>query len=208
MTASLTLYTNPQSRGRIARWMLEEVGQPYEVVQVGFGPEMQTAAYRALNPMAKVPTLTHGDAIVTECAAIVAYLADAFPEAGLAPAPASPARGPYYRWLFFAAGPVEQAVTNRALGFEPPPERSGMIGYGSFERVLDTLDAQLSKTPYVAGDKFTAADLYLGSHVGWGISFGTIPARPSFEAYFSRLAARPAYRRATELDDAALPKEA
>lgn len=208
MTAPLTLYTNPQSRGRIARWMLEEVGQPYEVVNVGFGPEMQAPAYRALNPMAKVPTLTHGDTVVTECAAIVAYLADAFPEAGLAPPPSSPARGPYYRWLFFAAGPLEYAVTDRALGFEVPADRTGMVGYGSYERVLDTLEAALSESPYLAGESFTAADLYLGSHIGWGLGFGTIPARPAFEAYFARLSARPAHKRATELDDAGIAKEA
>ena len=208
MTAPLTLYTNPQSRGRIARWMLEEVGQPYEVVNVGFGPEMQAPAYRALNPMAKVPTLTHGDTVVTECAAIVAYLADAFPEAGLAPPPSSPARGPYYRWLFFAAGPLEYAVTDRALGFEVPADRTGMVGYGSYERVLDTLETALSESPYLAGESFTAADLYLGSHIGWGLGFGTIPARPAFEAYFARLSARPAHKRATELDDAGIAKEA
>lgn len=208
MTAPLMLYTNPRSRGRVARWMLEETGRPYEVTLVGYGPAMQTPAYRALNPMAKVPTLTHGDTVVTENAAIVAYLADAFPEAGLAPPAASAARGPYYRWLFFAAGPLEYAVTNHALGFDPPAERSGTVGYGSYDRVLDTLEEAVAKAPYLLGDSFSAADLYLGAHLDFGLSFGTIPKRPAFETYVARITARPAYGRARAADDAATEKEA
>ena len=129
MADELTFYTNPMSRGRIARWMLEEVGQPYRTVILGYGPPMQAPDYLRLNPMGKVPTLVHGETVVTECAAICAYLADAFPAAGLAPEPAR--RGAYYRWLFFAAGPVEAAITNQALGVEVPEERRGMVGYGS-----------------------------------------------------------------------------
>ena len=137
--SELVFYTNPQSRGRIVHWMMEELGQPYRTVWLEFGPEMKSADYRAVNPMGKVPTLRHGEAVVTEAAAICAYLADAFPEAGLAPAPTSPERAPYLRWLFFAAGPLEQAVTAKALGWTVPPGREGMAGFGSYADTLDAL---------------------------------------------------------------------
>ena len=200
----LTLYTNPMSRGRIVRWMLEEVGVPYETKIIEYGPAMKCAEYRAINPMGKVPALRHGETVVTETAAIITYLADAFPQAGLAPAPASPARGAYYRWLFFAAGPFESAVLNRALGVVVPPERAGMVGYGSFESVMDTLEAALPETGYLLGDAFSAADVYLGSQIGFGLRFGSIEKRPSFEAYWKRISTRPAILRATALDDALL----
>ncbi len=200
--ARLTFYTNPMSRGRIVRWMLEEVGAPYRTELLGFGPPMKTADYLAVNPMGKVPALRHGDVVVTECAAICAYLADAFPEAGLAPPPASPARGAYYRWLFFAAGPLDAAVTNKALGLEIPAGREGMAGYGSFAKVMDTLEAAVSATQFLAGSKFSAADVYLGSQIGFGLRFGSIEKRPAFEAYWARLATRPAAIRAVEIDDA------
>lgn len=205
MSKPLIFYTNPMSRGRIARWMLEEVGAPYTVEYVEYGPPMKAPAYRAINPMGKVPALTHGEAIVTEVAAICAYLADAFPEAGLAPP--TDQRAAYYRWLFFAAGPLEAAVTNKALGVEVPKERRGMVGYGSFERVVDTLERALDGRDYIAGDRFTTADVYLGAQIGWGLRFGTIEAKPVFSAYADRMAARPAYARAMALDDAAMPKE-
>ena len=205
MSKPLILYTNPMSRGRIARWMLEEVGVPYDVEYVEYGPPMKGPPYRAINPMGKVPALRHGEAIVTEVAAICAYLADAVPEAGLAPP--TDRRAAYYRWLFFGAGPLEAAVTNRALGVEVPPDRQGMVGYGSFERVVDTLEGALDGRDYIAGDRFTAADLYLGAQIGWGLRFGTIEARPALSAYAERTAARPAYARAMALDDAAMPKE-
>lgn len=199
----LVLYSNPMSRGRIARWMLEETGVPHEVRVVPYGPEMKGEAYRAINPMGKVPALCHGDRVVTEAAAICAYLADAFPQAGLAPATTD--RADYYRWLFFAAGPLEQATVNRALGFVVPDERRGMTGYGSFEAVMDTLEAALSRGPYVCGERFTAADVYVGSHVGWGLAFGSIEVRPAFAAYFDRIKDRPARQRANAADDAAMP---
>lgn len=202
MTMELTLYTNPMSRGRIARWMLEEVGVPYETKLLPFGPVMKAADYRAVNPMGKVPAVVHGKAVVTECAAICAYLADAFPQAGLAP-PTSE-RASYYRWLFFAAGPLEAAVSNRSLGFEVPPERRGMIGYGSFETVMNTLEQAVKSTAYIAGTDFTAADVYVGSHVSWGLQFGSIETRPAFQEYLARVSDRPAFKRATELDDAAM----
>ncbi len=193
MTASLTLFTNPMSRGRIARWMMEEANQPYEVVNVPFGPAMKTAEYKAMNPMGKVPTLKHGDTFVTECAAICAYMAETFPETGLAPRPEE--RADYYRWMFFSAGPLEQAVTNRAMGFQVPDERRGMSGYGSYEQVMDTLEKAVSAHEFIAGDRFTAADVYVGSAVAWGLMFGSIEKRPAFEAYAGRIATREAYRR-------------
>jgi glutathione S-transferase len=205
VTEALTLYTNPMSRGRIARWMMEEVGQPYTVEILGYADTMKSEAYLAINPMGKVPALKHGDAVVTECAAICAYLADAFPDVGLAPPSGSPARADYYRWLFFAAGPVESAVTNKALGFELPAGRERMAGYGTFDHALDALEGAVTGKAYIAGDAFSAADVYAGSQIGWGLQFGTIPARPAFVAYWDGLKARPAHVRAAELDDAAMP---
>ncbi|KQP52122.1 glutathione S-transferase family protein [Methylobacterium sp. Leaf106] len=200
MSDDLILYTHPMSRGRIVRWMLEEVGRPYRAEILDF-TALKQPAYLGINPMGKVPALRHGESVVTECAAILAYLADAFPDAGLAPPPGIAERGAYYRWLFFAAGPVEAAVLNTALGVDVPPERKGMAGYGSMAEVLDTLEGAVSGTEYLAGGRFSAADLYLGSHLGWGMQFGTIPRRPAFEAYVGRLYGRPAALRASEIDD-------
>lgn len=202
MADELILYTNPQSRGRIARWMLEEVGHPYRVEVLDYATTMKAPAYLAINPMGKVPALRHGTAVVTETPAICAYLADAFPQAGLAPPPGDRSRAPYYRWLFFAAGPAEAATSNKALGFVVPPERERMIGYGRIERVLDTLESAVRQSDYLAGDTFTAADLYVGSHLGFGMMFGMIEKRPAFEGYWQRLSDRPACHRARELDDA------
>lgn len=199
--ADLTLYTNPMSRGRVARWMIEETGQPYDTVIVPFGPAMKSDDYRAVNPMGKVPAVRHRDGVVTECAAICAYLADSFPEARLAPPNVQ--RGSYYRWLFFAAGPLEAAVSNRSLGFEVPDERRRMIGYGSFQDVMDTLEIAVSTNPFVAGQAFTAADVYVGSHIAWGLQFGSIEKRPAFVEYLARVSDRPAFRSAREKDDAA-----
>jgi glutathione S-transferase len=203
MPEEITFYTNPMSRGRIARWMLEETGVPYRTEYLDFGTTMKAPEYLAVNPMGKVPAIRHGKTVVTECAAICAYLAEAFPEADLAPRPAE--RGPYYRWMFFAAGPVEMAVTNRALGFEPPKDRQRMIGCGGYGEAMDALEYAVSRTPYVAGDRFTAADVYVGSQVGWGLRFGSIEKRQAFIDYWERLSARDAYQRATEIDNAAIP---
>lgn len=203
MPKPLTFYTNPMSRGRIVRWMLEEVGAPYETVVLGYDSAMKEEPYLSINPMGKVPTIVHGEAIVTECAAICAYLADAFPEAGLAPALDD--RADYYRWLFFAAGPVEQAVVEKALGFTPSAEQARMIGYGSYDKMVETLEGALRDRDFVAGEAFSAADVYIGSQVGWGLQFGTLPRLETFEAYFGRLAARPAYARGNALDDALTP---
>jgi glutathione S-transferase len=207
MADELIFYTNPRSRGRIVRWMLEEVGQPYRTEVLDYGTTMKAPAYLAVNPMGKVPALRHGDAVVTETAAICAYLADAFPQAKLAPPPGDRLRAPYYRWLFFAAGPIEASVSNKALGFIVPPEREPSIGYGSFERVMKTLEDAVSSANYLIGDSFTAADVYLGSQIGFGLMFGTLEKRPAFERYWQRISARPAYARARELDDALMPKQ-
>jgi len=206
MADELVLYTNPQSRGRIARWMLEEIGQPYRTEIVEYGTTMKAEPYLSINPMGKVPALRHGDAVVTETAAICAYLADAFPQAGLAPPPGDRLRAPYYRWLFFCAGPVEAATSNKVLGFVVPPERERMIGYGRFDLVIDTLERAIAKSDYLVGGKFGAADVYVGAQLGFGMMFGTLEKRPAFEAYWQRVSIRPAYGRAKALDEAQAPK--
>ncbi len=204
MSIELVFYTNPQSRGRIVRWMLEEVGLPYRTEVLEYGGSMKSPEYLAINPMGKVPTITHGDQVVTECAAICLYLADAFPHAGLLP---KAGRAAYYRWLVFAAGPVEAAIMDMALGVEVPAEKEAMVGYGNFKHVMDALESALSESSYVAGAEFSAADVYVGSQIGWGLEFGTIEKRPVFETYFARLSERPAYLQGNKLDDALLPKE-
>lgn len=201
--SDLVFYTNPMSRGRIIRWMLEEVAQPYETRVLSWETgETRSADYLAINPMGKVPTLVHGGVVVTECAAICAHLADAFPQAGLAPPVTSSLRGPYYRWLFFGAGPIEQAVGAKAVGFEPSPEQRASLGFGTMEDVLGALEGAVRDRAYLVGDSFTAADLYLASHLSWGMNFGTIEKRPAFETYTARHLARPAAIRADEIDNA------
>lgn len=207
MPDEIVFYTHPMSRGRVARWMLEEVGRPYRTEIMGYGESMKGEAYRAINPMGKVPALRHGDTVVTETAAICTYLADAFPEAGLAPSPGSALRGPYYRWIFFGAGPLEAVITNTALGVVVPPERERMMGYGTPSAAFDAVEAAVSATEYLAGPGFTVADLYLGSQLGWGMMFGMIEKRPAFERYVGRLQGRAAAVRAREIDDALLPKD-
>jgi len=206
MSDDLVLYTHPMSRGRIARWMLEEIGRLYRTEIVEYGTTMKAPAYLAINPMGKVPALKHGEAIVTECAAICTYLADAFPDAGLAPPPGDPARAAYLRWMFFAAGPIEAAVGTKAMGFEVPPDKRGMAGWGSFEAAIGALAGRLEEAPYLAGDRFTAADVYAGSQIGFGLMFGSWAKRAPFEAYFARIAARPAAIRAKAIDDELMAK--
>jgi glutathione S-transferase len=205
MTDELVFYTNPRSRARIARWMLEEVGAPYRTELLEYGTTMKAPEYLAINPMGKVPAIRHGDTVVTEGAAICAYLAETFPEAGLAPTAAE--RGNYFRWMFFAAGPMEMVVTTKALGFVIAPEKYRMAGCGSFENVMDTLESAVTASPFIAGDRFTAADVYVGSHIGFGLAFGTIEKRPAFLDYWSRVSDRDAYRRGNELDDALIPTQ-
>ena len=201
MADALVLYTNPMSRGRVVRCMLEEIGQPYQVEVLDYASTMKGPAYLAINPMGKVPALRHGEAIVTETAAICAYLADAFPQARLAPPPGDRLRAPYYRWLFFCAGPYEAASSNKVLGFVVPPERERMMGYGNIGKVLSTLEAAVSSGDYLVGNSFTAADVYVGSQIGFGMMFGMLEARPAFERYWQRLSARPAFVRAKQLDE-------
>jgi len=206
MSEDLVFYTNPMSRGRIVRWMLEEVGRPYRTEVLSYGPEMKSPAYLAINPMGKVPALAHGKTVVTEAPAICAYLADAFPEAGLAPPLRE--RGAYYRWLFYAAGPLEQAWTNKSFGFELPEGGSGRAGYGGFEQVLDCLEAVVRGRDHVAGDRFSAADLYLAAQLGFGLRFGMIDKRPEFVRFVELHMSRPAAVRAAEIDDASGPARA
>lgn len=200
---TLTLYSHPMSRGRIARWMMEEAGQPYACVFLDYATDMKRAPYTQLNPMGKVPTLVHDGRVVTECAAICAHMADAFPEAGLLPAD----RSSYYRWLFFGAGPLEGAVILKALGAEVPSGKRGMVGFRDLDTMADVLEDWLSRHDYLAGDAFSACDVATGSQIGWGLQFGTIPARPALEAYWARISARPAAIRAREADDAAMTQQ-
>jgi glutathione S-transferase len=201
MPSDLIFYTNPMSRGQIARWMLEEVGAPYETVILAYGDDgMKAADYRAINPMGKVPAIVHNGRIVTECAAICAYLADAFPDANLAPPPAD--RHDYYRWLFFAAGPVEAAVTNRAMGFTLPEGRERTAGYGRFEDTIAGLETAIAGDGWICGGQFTAADVYVGSQIDWGLSFKSIPSSPALESYAARLRERAAYKRQKDIDGA------
>lgn len=203
---TLTLYSNPMSRGRIARWMLEETGAAYDTVMLDYATTMKAASYLSVNPMGKVPAIVHDGHVVTECGAICAYLADAVPEAQLAPT--ADERADYYRWLFYAAGPLEAAITNRSLGVVPTETQQRMVGYGSFEAAIAGLEHAVAAHSYIAGERFTAADVYVGAQVIWGLQFGTMPKLAAFEAYAARLTERAAYRRAATLDDDAMAKMA
>jgi glutathione S-transferase len=200
---SLMLYTNPMSRGRIARWMLEEIGAAYEVTVLDYGSTMKSPEFLALNPMGKVPTLQHDGQVITECAAICLYLADAFPDAGMI----GENKAAYFRWMLFAAGPLEAAVTNHALGLTPPPDRARMVGYGSYDAACAALDHAVAQTEFIAGARFSAADVYVGSQIGWGLQFGTIPETPALRDYWNRIETRPARLRADAADNALMPKD-
>ena len=196
--ADLIFYTNPQSRGRIVRWMLEEVGQPYETEVIGYD-EMKSERYLAIHPLGKVPAIKHNGHVLTECAAICTYLADVFPEAMLGPR--TDEKADYYRWLFYAAGPLEAAISNQAMGWQVPKERERMFGYGNFDRAIAAVEELLSLRDYVCGDRFTAADVYVGSQIMFPLQFGMLPERGSFLGYRDRLQQRPAYKRANEIDE-------
>jgi glutathione S-transferase len=204
MANDLTFYTHPMSRGRIVRWMLEELGEPYDTVLLDYDTTMKGPDYLAVNPMGKVPAIRHGDTVVTEAAAICAYLADAFPQAGLAPPLGDKARGPYFRWMFFAAGPVEATITNKAMGFVVPDESRATVGFGGYEDVMNALEIAVTGREFLAGDRFSAADVYFGASLGWGLQFGSIEARPAIADYAARMRLRPAAVRASEIDDALL----
>lgn len=198
--SDLIFYTNPMSRGQIVRWMLEEVGAPYEQRLLDYATTMKAPEYLAVNPMGKVPAIVHKGQVVTECAAICAYLADAFPEAGLAPAPAG--RADYYRWLFFTAGPVEAAFSNKAMGWDPTPERQRSFGYGNYDLTVDTLEKAVADKEFVAGGRFSAADVYVGSMIDFMLTFKLLDPRPAFDAYLAGLRERAAYKRAKDIDTA------
>jgi len=201
MSDQLTFYTHPMSRGRIVRWMLEELGKPYRTEIMDYATTLKAPAYLAINPMGKIPAIKHGDTVVTEAAGICAYLADAFPEAGLAPPLGDKRRGPYFRWLFFAAGPVESVIVTRSLGVQVTPEQKRMVGWGDTADALNALETAVAGREFIAGDKFSAADVYVGASIGWGMQFGAIDKRPAFERYSERMQNRPAAIRAREIDD-------
>lgn len=197
-----TFYTNPMSRGQIARWALHEAGADYEQVLLSYGGTMIGADYLAINPMGKVPAIVHHhgghDHVVTEAAAICHYLAEMTAPALL---PAAEEKAAYFRALFFAAGPVEQAVVTRSMGWSAgDPQKEAMLGFGSFDRAMDGFASLLEGRDFVCGDRFTMADVYVGSQVDWGLAFGSIPTRPVFEAYAERLRARDAYKAAKAID--------
>ncbi|PJK10426.1 glutathione S-transferase [Lysobacteraceae bacterium NML95-0200] len=204
MSAQLTFYTHPMSRGRIVRWMLEETGLPYDTVQLEYGATMKAPEYRAINPMGKVPALKHGDTVITEVAAICLYLADLVPEKKLAPPPDSPERGSYYRWISFMA-PLEQLMMAKANGSNLPKPESA--GFGTEQDLLDTLEAALKNRTHLAGDSFTAADLMVSAFVGWYLQFKLLEPRPAFVAFAQAHSQRPARLRADEIDNALLPEQ-
>src|SRR3954452_7663319 len=196
--ADLIFYTNPQSRGQTIRWMLEEVGQPYDTEIMDYGSTMKAEPFLSINPMGKVPAIVHKGKVVTEVAAICCYLADAFPQARLAPDLGD--RADYYRWIFFTSGPIEAAFSNKAAGWEPTPERQRMFGYGNYDLAIGTLEKALSGKQYLAGDRFTAADLFVGANVNFMLTFKLLEPTPVFTDYAARMTDRDAYRRAKEID--------
>ena len=195
---ALTFYTNPMSRGQTIRWMLEEVGEPYETEILDYGTTMKAEPYLSINPMGKVPAIVHDGKVVTEVAAICCYLADAFPQAGLAPDPKD--RAEYYRWIFFTSGPVEAAFTAKSMGWEVAPDKQAMAGFGTYETAMNTLEKAVSGGGFIAGDRFTAADLFVGAMVNFMLAFKLLDPRPAFTDYAARMTDRDAYRRAKEID--------
>mgnify|MGYP002779835873 CR=1 FL=1 len=201
--AEYTFYTNPMSRGQTARWALHEAGADYEQVLLSYGGTMAAPDYLAINPMGKVPAIVHhtpgGDRVVTEAAAICHYLAEASAPDLL---PREKEKADYFRYLFFAAGPVEAAITANSMGWTvADPQKQGMTGFGSYERAMAGLETLLTGRDYVCGDRFTMADVYVGAQVGWGLAFGSMPKRAAFEAYWRRLEPRAAYQAAKAIDD-------
>jgi glutathione S-transferase len=198
--AKLTLYHASPSRSSIVRWMLEETGEPYDIhlLRLAAGDQLKPD-FLAVNPMGKVPALKHGDVVITEAAAICTYLADAFPDAGLSVPIGDPRRGIYLKWLFFGPSCVEPAITDRAFPRKEEPRR-GTLGYGDFDTVMTVLTSALAKGPYLMGEQFTAADVVIGSTLRWGMMFNLLPKRPEFVNYVARVEKRPAFQRATALD--------
>jgi len=201
MSDEIVFYHNPRSRAQMAHWMLEETGAPYRTVIVDFAAgENRKPEFLAINPMGKLPTIVHKGVVVTETGAIIAYLADAFPAAGLAPAVGDANRGAYYRWLFFGAGCFEPALFDRMT--KRPEAEKQMIGYGSYDDVVGAFRLALAKGPYLLGETFSAADVYVGAQINWAMSFGApdLKGDPVFDAYVARITDRPAYKRASVAD--------
>ena len=198
MSDEIVFYHNPMSRARMVHWMLEEVGAPYriELVDLQKG-EQKKPAFLAVNPMGKLPAIMHRGTVITETGAICAYLADAFPAAALAPRWDEPIRGTYLRWMFFGAGCVDSALIDRMLA-RPTPERTSALGYGRYEDLIATLETAITPGPYILHQRFSAADVYIGSQIGFGMMTKTLEPRPSFQSYLGRLAQRPAYKRFEE----------
>jgi glutathione S-transferase len=198
--AKLTLYHAAPSRSSITRWMLEEIGEPYDIHLLSLSSgDNRTPDYLAINPMGKVPALKHGDTVITEAAAICAYLADEFPRAKLNVPIGAPRRGVYLKWLFFGPSCIEAAIMDRAFPRKEEARRAA-LGYGDFDTVMDVTAKALAKGPYLVGDQFTAADVVIGSTLRWGVMFKMLPERPEFTAYADRLAARSALQRAEAQD--------
>jgi glutathione S-transferase len=197
---NLTLYHAPQSRSSVVLWMMEELGEPYDIklVSLKAGDNLKPD-YLAINPMGKVPALKHGDTVITELAAICTYLADEFPKAKLNVPIGTPARGLYLKWLFFNPGCLEPAVIDRAAPRKEDAKRA-MLGYGDFDTVMNVLAKALEKGPWLMGEQFTAADVVIGANIRWGMIFKMIPARQEFTDYAARIAARPAAQRAEAKD--------
>jgi glutathione S-transferase len=197
--ADLVFYTNPQSRGQTVRWMLEEIGEPYDAEILEYGSTMKQEPYLSINPMGKVPAIAHNGKVVTEVAAIVCYLAEAFRQAGLAPRDDAE-RADYYRWIFFVAGPIEAAFSNKAAGWEPDSDKQRMFGYGNYDLAINTLENALRGKRHIAGNRFTAADLLVGAYVNFMLKFNLLDPRPVFTDYAARMTDRDAFRRAQEID--------
>ena len=195
---NLTFYTNPMSRGQTVRWMLEEVGEPYDTELLDYASTLKQEPFLSINPMGKVPAIRHNGKVVTEVAAICCYLADAFPQANLAPPPAE--RADYYRWIFFTSGPIEAAFSNKAVGWEPTPEKQRMFGYGNYDLAIGTLEKMLTGREYIAADHFTAADLFVGANVNFMLQFKLLEPTPVFTDYAARMTDRDAFRRARDID--------
>ncbi|MFT4274966.1 MAG: glutathione S-transferase family protein [Rhodopseudomonas sp.] len=195
----LTLFYSPQTRATGARVLLEELGAPYElhVLNMKAGEQRQPA-YLAVNPLGKVPAIRSGDALVTEQVAITIYLADLFPQAGLAPALDDPLRGPYLRWIAYYGSSFEPAVVDRFMQREPAPIT--MSPYADYDTMLGALEAQLARGPYLLGDRFTAADVLWGMALDWTMNFGLVPKTDVFVRYAESITARPAFQRVNAAD--------
>ena len=194
MNDEIVFYHSPMSRGRMVHWMLEEVGAPYRVELINLEKgDQKKPGFLAVNPMGKLPAISHRGTVVTETGAIIAYLADAFPAAKLAPAIGDPARGSYLRWMFFGAGCVDSALVDRMLA-RPAPDRPSALGYGRHEDVAKVLEQAVTPGPFILGERFSAADVYVGSQIGWGLMMKTLEPLPAFRAYMGGLAQRPAFK--------------